>query len=134
LVANPKSPYVATFTSALGLTTGTGSLNATFPKQGRFVSWPQHTAILKDAPHPEGAKLLQNFLLSKNFQKANGFWPVRSDVRPPAGFPELVSQPNTNPDAFVKFMSDRERVERLRFWFEKRLGTAQGPSPLDDDL
>ncbi|KAH7247274.1 uncharacterized protein BKA55DRAFT_515304 [Fusarium redolens] len=134
LVGDPKSPYVATFTSALGLTTGTGSLNATFPKQSNFVSWPQHTAILKDAPHPEGAKLLQNFLLSKDFQKTNGFWPVRSDVAPAAGFPELNNQPHTNPGAFAKFMSNRERVERLRFWFEKRLGTAQGLSPLDDDL
>ncbi|KAL5610592.1 hypothetical protein FOBRF1_006709 [Fusarium oxysporum] len=134
LVGNPKSPYVATFTSALGLTSGTGSLNATFPKKSNFISWPQHTAILKDAPHPEGAKLLQNFLLSKDFQKANGFWPVRSDVAPAAGFPRLVDQPNTNPHAFVRFMSNRERVERLRFWFEKRIGTAQGLSPLDDDL
>ncbi|KAG5660882.1 hypothetical protein KAF25_002525 [Fusarium avenaceum] len=134
LVADPKSPYVATFTSALGLTTGAGPLNATFPKQSNFVSWPQHTAILKDAPHPEGAKLLQNFLLSKDFQKASGFWPVRSDVSAPIGFPKFIDQPNTNPSAFAKFMGDRVRVERLRFWFEKRLGTAQGLSPLDDDL
>ncbi|KAL9575727.1 hypothetical protein ACKAV7_000084 [Fusarium commune] len=83
---------------------------------------------------PEGAKLLQNFLLSKDFQKTNGFWPVRSDVAPPAGFPQFINEPNTDPHDFMKFMSDRERVERLRFWFEKRLGTAQGLSPLDDDL
>ncbi|KAM0231500.1 hypothetical protein ACHAP5_011031 [Fusarium lateritium] len=134
LVTDPKSPYVATFTSAIGLTSGVGSLSATFPKKSNFVSWPQHTAILKDAPHPEGAKLLQNFYLSKNFQKANGFWPVRSDVAPSSGFPRLIDQPNTNPHAFVKFMSDRERVERLRFWYENGLGTAQGLSSLDDDL
>ncbi|KAH6950866.1 hypothetical protein DER45DRAFT_599415 [Fusarium avenaceum] len=134
LVADPKTPYVATFTSGLGLTPGTGPLNATFPKQSKFVSWPQHTAILKDAPHPEGAKLLQNFLLSKDFQKGSGFWPVRSDVSAPGGFPKFIDQPNTNPSAFAKFMGDRVRVERLRFWFEKRLGTAQGLSPLDDDL
>ncbi|EGU85310.1 hypothetical protein FOXB_04177 [Fusarium oxysporum f. sp. conglutinans Fo5176] len=134
LVRNSKTPYVATFTSAMGLTTGAGSLNATYPKKSNFISWAQHTAILKDAPHPEGAKLLQNFLLSKDFQKTNGLWPVRSDVAPPAGFPQFINEPNTDPHDFMKFMSDRERVERLRFWFEKRLGTAQGLSPLDDDL
>ncbi|KAJ4089811.1 hypothetical protein NW760_012606 [Fusarium oxysporum] len=134
LVRDPKTPYAATFTSAMGLTTGAGSLNATYPKKSNFISWAQHTAILKDAPHPEGAKLLQNFLLSKDFQKTNGLWPVRSDVAPPAGFRQFINEPNTDPHDFMKFMSDRERVERLRFWFEKRLGTAQGLSPLDDDL
>ncbi|KAF5586898.1 ABC transporter [Fusarium subglutinans] len=134
LVRDPKTPYVATFTSALGLTTGAGSLNATYPKTSNFISWAQHTAILKGAPHPEGAKLLQTFLLSKDFQKTSGFWPVRSDVAPPAGFPEFVGQSHTDPYDFMRFMIDRERVERLRFWFEKRLGTAQGLSPLDDDL
>lgn len=94
----------------MGLTTGTGSLNATYPKKSNFISWAQHTAILKDAPHPEGAKLLQNFLLSKDFQTTNGFWPVRSDVAPPAGFPQFINEPNTDPHDFMKFMSDRERL------------------------
>ncbi|RBA11084.1 hypothetical protein FPRO05_04257 [Fusarium proliferatum] len=134
LVRDSKTPYVATFTSALGLTTGAGSLNATYPKKSNFISWAQHTAILKDAPHPEGAKLLQNFLLSKEFQKTSGFWPVRSDVAPPVGFPGFVDQAHTDPHDFMNFMVDRQKVERLRFWFEKRLGTAQGLSPLDDDL
>ncbi|KLO86373.1 Uncharacterized protein LW93_11148 [Fusarium fujikuroi] len=109
-------------------------LNATYPKKSNFISWAQHTAILKDAPHPEGAKLLQNFLLSKEFQKTSGFWPVRSDVAPPVGFPGFVDQAHTDPHDFMNFMVDRQKVERLRFWFEKRLGTAQGLSPLDDDF
>ncbi|KAF5571651.1 ABC transporter [Fusarium pseudoanthophilum] len=134
LIRDPKTPYVATFTSLIGLSTGAGSLNGTLPKKSNFMSWAQQTVILKDAPHPKGAKLLQNFLLSKDFQKANGFWPVRSDVAPPAGFPELIDQPNTDPPDFIEFMADRERVERLRFWFEKRLGTPQGLSSLDDNL
>ncbi|KAH6961805.1 hypothetical protein BKA56DRAFT_599213 [Ilyonectria sp. MPI-CAGE-AT-0026] len=134
LVADPKSPYVATFTSALGLGPAPAPFNATFPKQGRFVSWAQTTAILKDAPHPEGAKLFINFLLSKDFQRQSGFWSVRSDVPAPEGYPKFVDMPGTNPSAFAKFMGDRTRVERLRFWFENKLGTAQGLSPLIDDL
>lgn len=134
LVADPKSPYVATFTSTLGLGPAPAPFNATFPKQGRFVSWAQTTAILKDAPHPEGAKLFINFLLSKDFQRQSGFWSVRSDVPAPEGYPKFVDMPGTNPSAFAKFMGDRTRVERLRFWFENKLGTAQGLSPLIDDL
>ncbi|KAI8652101.1 hypothetical protein NCS56_01427000 [Fusarium sp. Ph1] len=134
LVADPNTTYVATFTSGLGLSKPQGPLNATFPKQGQFVSWPQTAAILKDAPHPEGAKLFHNFLLSEDFQKQSGFWSVRSDVPAPVGYPNFIKMPGTNPSAFSKFMEDRTRVERLRFWFEKRLGTPQGLSPLDDDL
>lgn len=45
-----------------------------------------------------------------------------------------VHMPSTNPSAFGKWMADRANVERLRFFFEKRIGSAQGLSPLDDDL
>ncbi|KAM5346195.1 hypothetical protein ACJ41O_009200 [Fusarium nematophilum] len=134
LIADPETPYVATFTSTLGLGQAPAPFNTTFPKQGEFVSWPQTAAILKDAPHPEGAKLFNGFLLSKDFQRQSGFWSMRSDVAAPEGYPRFVDMPGTNPSAFGKFMGDRARVERLRLWFENRLGTAQGLSPLVDDL
>ncbi|KAJ4217986.1 hypothetical protein NW759_008580 [Fusarium solani] len=118
----------------LSLTLTQRPLNATFHKQGQFVSWPQAAAILKDAPHTEGAKLFHTFLLSNDFQKQSGFWSVRSDVPAPVGYLNFIEMPGTNPWAFSKFMEDRTRVERLRFWLEKRLGTPQGLSPLDDDL
>ena len=110
-------------------------MNATYPTEGQFVSWPQTAGILKDAPHPEGAKLLHNFLLSREYQDQLGF-SIRDDAQPPSWFtyPSIMEVNNTNPTAFARFMQDRVRVERLRFWFEDRLGSAQGLSPLKDDI
>ena len=39
-----------------------------------------------------------------------------------------------DPPAFEKFMLDRALVERYKLQFEQLLGTAQGLSPLEDDL
>ncbi|KAI8682487.1 hypothetical protein NCS56_00371700 [Fusarium sp. Ph1] len=134
IMADPQSPYVASFTTMLGLGEAPSPFNVTFPRQGRHVTWAQTAAILKDAPHPEGAKLFHNFLLSRDFQAANGFWSVRSDVPAPAGQRSLISLPRSNPVEFRDFMADRASVERLRFWFEDRIGTAQGLTPLGDEL
>ncbi|KAI3558857.1 ABC-type Fe3+ transport system [Colletotrichum abscissum] len=123
----------ATFTSS-GSLTPTAPINVSHPIEGQFVSWPQTGGILKDAPHPEGAKLLHAYLLSSEFQTARGGWSVRGDVAPPANYPAILDMPGTDPTAFGKWMSDRAAVERLRFWLEDRLGTAQGLSPLIDDL
>ncbi|KAG7126579.1 hypothetical protein HYQ46_006543 [Verticillium longisporum] len=105
--------------------------NYSFPTQTQFVSWPQTAAILKDAPHPEGAKLLHSFVLSPEFQQMRG-WPVRHDVPVADNFSQLPLKdiPSTNPAAFGRFMADRGRVERLRFFLEDRIGSAQGLSPL----
>lgn len=108
-----------------------GPLNFTYPTQGKFVSWAQYAGILKDAPHPEGAKLLHNFILSDEYQGKSG-WPVRRDIPTPEGFPDLNNQTATNPTEFARFMADRALVERLRFWFEARIGTAKGVDPIDD--
>lgn len=103
------------------------------PIKGPFVAWPQTGAILKDAPHPEGAKLLHNFLLSVERQDP-GRWSVREDFPAPAGFSKIWEQEGTNVTGFGEWMSDRANVERVRFWFENRLGSAQGLSPLIDNL
>ncbi|KAH6646185.1 hypothetical protein BKA67DRAFT_595553 [Truncatella angustata] len=108
--------------------------NFTHPTTGKYVSWAQQGAILKDAPHPEGAKLLHNFILSPEYQAQLGTWPIRRDIPAPSGFPDLQSETATNPAGFQKFMADRALVERLRFFFESRIGSAQGLSPLEDDI
>ncbi|PHH93303.1 hypothetical protein CDD83_8002 [Cordyceps sp. RAO-2017] len=112
---------------------GAKGVNNSFPTDADFVSWPQMGAILKDAPHPESAKLLHNFMLSPDFQKKLG-WSVRMDMDAPEGFRKIMDTNHTNPLAFASFMADRVTVERLRFWFESRLGTAQGESPLTDAI
>lgn len=97
------------------------------------MSWAQTGAILAAAPHPEAAKLLHNFILSDEYQTLLG-WSTREDLPAPEGASKILEQPNTDAPAFATWMADRENVERLRFWFEDRLGTAQGLSPIVDDL
>ncbi|KAF9763808.1 hypothetical protein IL306_002977 [Fusarium sp. DS 682] len=109
-------------------------LKFSHPKRGKYVSWSQRAAILKDAPHPEGAKLLHNYILSEEYQSTMGTWSVRRDIATPPGFPDLRNETATNPTEFARFMEDRGLVERLRFWFEARIGTAQGVDPINDPI
>lgn len=134
ILRQANSTQAATFTSSGGWQPTAGR-NATLPKNGPFVTWAQTAAILKDAPHPEAAKLLHNFLVSQEWQATRG-WSVRADTPLPTGFPfgELHENKNTNTAAFVPFMVDRERVGRLRDFFESKIGTAQGLSPLSDGI
>ncbi|KAK6840798.1 hypothetical protein PG987_001658 [Apiospora arundinis] len=132
IMADPKSTWAASFTSD-GLFP-TSNINVSHPVQGSFVTWFQLAAIPKDAPHPEAAKLLHNYMLTPEWQSTRGSWPVRSDVPPPAGYPSIVEMPGTSITYFREWMSDRPRLERLRTWFEDKLGSAQGLSPLIDDI
>ncbi|KAJ4211761.1 hypothetical protein NW759_012360 [Fusarium solani] len=133
VLRDANSTQSVTFTASIGLRSS-GALNASFPTQGNFVSWPRSVAILKDAPHPEGAKLLSNFLLSDEFQNGMSQWSARGDIPAPAGYPGILGMNTTNSAEYLRFMSDRGRVEALRMHFEDRLGMPQGPSPLVDDL
>ncbi|KAI4624430.1 hypothetical protein J4E83_004104 [Alternaria metachromatica] len=103
------------------------------PSDAKFVSWAQTGAILKKAPHPEGAKLLHSFMLSDENQSSRG-WSVREDIAAPEGAETILQQPGTDAPAFAEFMADRGHVERRRDFYEVRIGTAQGLSPLIDDL
>ncbi|KAF4783427.1 ABC transporter [Colletotrichum scovillei] len=136
LLTSPNTTLSATFTAGIGLTP-LAPLNVSIPTNGTFVTWAQRAAIFRDAPHPEGAKLLHNFMLSDEYQSttaAAGSWSVRKDVAPPAGYPGIMDVETTNPVEFERFMGDRVRVERLKLFFEDKIGTAQGLSPLLDDL
>ncbi|KAG9250324.1 ABC transporter [Emericellopsis atlantica] len=128
-----NSTIAATFTAGMGLSSSE-TLNVTIPTKGSFVTWPQRAAIFKDAPHPESAKLLHNFMLSYEHQNSTGSWSVLKNVPAPAGYPGIMDVPSTNPVEFERFMGDRVRVERLKLFFEDKIGTPQGLSPLIDDL
>ncbi len=126
----------ATFTAFLSFSPDPSlQANVSFPKQGFFVSWPQTGAILKAAPHPEGAKLFHNWLVSEERQNTLG-WSVLRDSKQSDNFPypDIWRMPGTNPAYFAKWMEDRARMERLRNFFENRLGTPQGLSPLIDSI
>ncbi|KAL2211163.1 hypothetical protein CC79DRAFT_1395332 [Sarocladium strictum] len=91
-----NNTLAATFTAGIGLVP-VAPLNVTIPSQGKFVTWAQRAAILKGSPHPEGAKLLHNFMISREHQQQTGSWSVRKDVSPPAGYPDLMDVSTTNP-------------------------------------
>ncbi|KAI1860086.1 hypothetical protein JX265_010010 [Neoarthrinium moseri] len=133
LLLQENTSFVASFTTSVGLAPSS-PLNVSIPSEGNFVSWPQTAGIFRDAPHPEGAKLLHNFMLSDEFQGAPGSWSVRKDMPAPAGYDAIMDVQSTNPVEFSRFMGNRERVERLRFFFESKIGSAQGLSPLIDNL
>ncbi|KAL7940804.1 hypothetical protein V8C42DRAFT_349272 [Trichoderma barbatum] len=133
ILSTANSTPSVTFTSYGGFNPG-DNIKIDFPKDANFVSWPQTAAILKIVPHPESAKLFHSFLLSSDYQRTVSF-SVRQDVRPSdSSLHDIMHTPHTNPTAFTKFMNDRVAVERLRFFFEERLGSAQGLSPLVDDI
>jgi ABC-type Fe3+ transport system substrate-binding protein len=133
IIGSSNGTYAATFTSSIGVHPS-GNLNLSYPTQGKFVTWPQTGAILKDAPHPESAKLLHSFFLTPEYQNITSTWTVRKDLAPPVGYPSIMEMPGADPTKFSKWMSDRAAVERLRFFFEDRIGSAQGLSPLEDGL
>jgi hypothetical protein len=56
---------------------------------------------------------------------------VRKDVAAPAGLQPLAAYPNTNPDAFAKFMADRGAVERFRSQGEFYVGKVADADPAD---
>ncbi|KAM5359170.1 hypothetical protein ACJZ2D_014668 [Fusarium nematophilum] len=133
VLRQPNSTQGITFTAGIGLRPS-GALNVSFPEEGSFVSWARSVAIFDQAPHPESAKLFANFLLSDEFQQASAQWSARRDIVPPADYPAILDVEATNSVEYVRFMSDRTRVENLRMLFEEWIGTPQGPSPLEDDL
>ncbi|RFU76305.1 hypothetical protein TARUN_5948 [Trichoderma arundinaceum] len=133
ILSEANYSQAVSFTSFGGFNPGV-NVKASFPNDANFVSWPQTAAILRNAPHLEGAKLLHNYLLSPEYQ-STASWSVRQDIKPSSPlYPNIMHMPYTNPTTFAGFMQDRLTVERLRFYFENRLGTAQGLSPLIDNF
>ncbi|KAK7681761.1 hypothetical protein QCA50_015108 [Cerrena zonata] len=126
-----------TFTSGPGFTNGSTGFFQQLPRDdfSHIVIWAQRAAIFKTAEHPAAAKLFLNFLLTKEQQVANGGFSVRDDVPPQAGLKPLSAfAGKLDPPAFERFMLNRPVVERFKLQFEQLIGTAQGISPLDDDL
>ncbi|UPK89289.1 hypothetical protein LCI18_000224 [Fusarium solani-melongenae] len=133
VLRQPNSTQSVTFTASIGLRPS-GNLSVSFPTEGNFVSWARSAAIFTNAPHPEGAKLFHNFLLSDEFQSQLPQWSARRDIPAPGGYPGILEMNSTNSVEYLRFMSNRGRVEALRMHFEDRIGMPQGPSPLVDDL
>src|SRR6516165_2207260 len=77
-------------------------------------------AIFKDAPHPNAAKLLVSFLLSKEWQAQAQGYSSRYDVPAPAGLLSLSSYRLDN--RYVEFLTGAEQLADLRRRFERYSG------------
>jgi ABC-type Fe3+ transport system substrate-binding protein len=86
--------------------------------------WPQTTAIFKDAPHPNAAKLYITWFLAKEQQSRIGTWSTRLDVPPPAGLKPIFEYQLAND--FRSFITDEKLVEDLRRRFEMYIGKPKG--------
>lgn len=98
------------------------------------MSWAQTAAIFKSTKLPETAKLVQAFLVSEDYQAAQvaqGSFSTRKDI---SANSTVWTAEWTDPVRYHQFMLQRDVVEAWRFNFEDILGTAQGLSPLIDDI
>ncbi len=64
-----------------------------YPSDGVFVI-PSPTSVVRGAPHPNAARLFAEFMIGdavQNIFPADGGYAVRTDIRAPAGSPDLKS-------------------------------------------
>lgn len=86
--------------------------------------WPQTTAVFKDAPHPNAAKLYISWFLAKEQQARIGTWSVRKDVPPPAGLKPIFAYHLAND--FRTFITNQKVVEAERKRFDSYIGKPKG--------
>jgi len=77
-------------------------------------------AILRDAPHPNAAKLFVAWYLSKEWQSRTGVYSSRSDVTAPEGLPPLSLY--RLEDRYVDFVGNQGQLANLRGRLERYTG------------
>jgi len=97
-----------------------GKIALAAPAGDRLPMFFTSEAILKDAPHPNAAKLYVSWFLSKEQQSRIGVYSSRSDVAPPAGLMPLSGYRLA--DGYLKFVTNEKRLKALRQRFEKYTG------------
>ncbi|RPB10180.1 periplasmic binding protein-like II [Morchella conica CCBAS932] len=117
----------------------TSYLKEYFLEDEQIMTWAQTAAIFASTERPESAKLFISWLTSSSFQEnfaASGFYVGRNDLQSgPSTTNETVWESKIyDPIGFNRFMLDRSEVELWKLQFESILGTAQGASPLHDEL
>jgi len=92
-------------------------VHSIFPKEGTVVLVCPNT-IMKQAPHPNAAKVFQDFLYSKEGQaaigKAIGVHSGRSDIPAPAGMPKISEMNVINVDFKDAKAKRKELIEEWR--------------------
>jgi ABC-type Fe3+ transport system substrate-binding protein len=98
-----------------------GSLKIALPQSDKIPVFFTGAGILKRAPHPNAAKLMVSWLLSKEQQGRNPLaYSSRADMPPPAGLPPLTDPRFAN--GYRDFLGDGSQLPALRKRFEAFVG------------
>jgi len=108
----------------LGLKNNRQPTDLAFSTRDPLPIWPQTTAIFKEAPHPNAAKLYVSWFLQKEQQARLGTWSVRRDVQPPAGLKPIFEYQLAND--FRSFIVDEKLVQEERNRFTRYIGAPKG--------
>jgi ABC-type Fe3+ transport system substrate-binding protein len=108
----------------LGLKNNGQPTDIAFSTNDALPIWPQTTAIFKDAPHPNAAKLYISWFLQKEQQARLGTWSVRKDVQPPGGLKPIFEYQLAND--FRSFITNEKLVQEERKRFESYIGRPKG--------
>ena len=115
---------LASFDNTIGSTNTAkregGKIALAVPAKDPLPMFFTSEAILKDAPHPNAAKLYVSWFLSKEQQSRIGAYSSRSDVPPPEGLMPLSGYRLAN--GYLKFVTNEKRLKALRQRFEKYTG------------
>jgi ABC-type Fe3+ transport system substrate-binding protein len=98
-----------------------GSLKVVMSEKDKTPVFFTAAGIMKNAPHPNAAKLYVSWQLSKEVQGKNPvFYSPRRDVAPPPGMPPLTSAKFAN--GYRDFLGDGSRMAALRKRYEALTG------------
>jgi ABC-type Fe3+ transport system substrate-binding protein len=97
-----------------------GKIGLAAPAADRLPVFFTAEGILKDAPHPNAAKLYVTWFLSKEQQGRTGTYSSRSDVAPPAGLQPLSSYKTA--EGYLQFVTNQKQLVALRKRFESFTG------------
>jgi ABC-type Fe3+ transport system substrate-binding protein len=112
--------FDATVSSTLDVQRAGGKIGLAGPTDDFLPVFFTAEAILKDAPHPNAAKLYVTWFLSKEWQSHTGVYSSRGDVPPPAGLPPLSSY--RLEERYMEFVTSANQVTDLRKRFESYSG------------
>jgi ABC-type Fe3+ transport system substrate-binding protein len=114
----------ATFDNSVGSTNTAkregGKIALAAPANDPMPVFFTSEAILKDAPHPNAAKLFVTWYLSTEQQGRTGVYSSRGDVAPPAGLMPLSSYHLAA--HYLQFVTNAKRLVALRKRFEGYTG------------
>jgi ABC-type Fe3+ transport system substrate-binding protein len=112
--------FDTTVSSTLDVQRAGGKIALAAPSDDYLPIFFSAEAILKDAPHPNAAKLFVTWFLSKEWQSRTGVYSSRIDVPPPAGLPPLSGL--RLEERYLEFVSSETQLADLRRRFESYTG------------